>query len=200
MMIKRSSILKLLNEHGSYEKKFFTKKKAQLEEIAKNLGIDLTQPPSDEPVKPVKIVKKIPVQIQEFSDSSGGESESEQEEEPKPKKPKAKKITRSRLKPKDDSNEYKPNERQVQKDRSDSINTLIKNFAQDIRSILREYDVEYLDELDLRYVEDYYNEKYDEVLDKIETLLSQGEFSDSDVSKIEKKMNVQKIKMETFLK
>ena len=193
-MIKRATILKLLKNNGSYEKRFFTMKKAELEEIAKDLGIDLT-PPVDEPVKPKK------VEIAEFSDSSGGEeSESEPEPEVVVKKNKTKKITRSRLKPKDDSDEYKPNDMQVQKDRSDSINTLIKNFAQDIRSILREYDVEYLDELDLRYVEDYYNEKYDEVLDKIETLLSQGEFSDSDVSKIEKKMNVQKIKMETFLK
>ena len=197
-MIKRATILKLLKQANKYEKRFFTLKKAELLKIAQDLGIDLTEN-GEQPVK-----KKV--QIQEFSDSDSecdSECETDKAESDKDdEKAEAQtvvvkqKIKRSKI---DVSKQYSPTDKDIQKDRLNTANTLLKNFAQDIRELLCEYDVPDLDSYDEQLICDTYNELHDNLTIKLDTLISQGEFNQTEINKLEKKLDTQKNKVERFL-
>ena len=202
-MIKRPTILKLLKQAGKYEKRFFTLKKAELEEIATNFGIDLTQPPDEQVKVETKVKAKVKskakpkkVEIAEFSDTEG-ESEEEEVPEKKPKKPK---MTRKHITHENTEKEYTPRQRDIEKDRINTINVLIKEFGANVRNLLYDFDdVQDLDKHDEIYIIDEFNKLYDEVIDKLDTIVSQSEMSDKQVRKFESKIEMHTKKVEKFL-
>jgi len=203
-MIKRATILKYLKYHGKYERSHFTKKKAELEAICKSLGIDLTQNIEDgakEAVKtPVKPVKTKTVMIQE-PDSSSDESSDEDDEEPTPAPTPApspvpavvKKLTRK-------NQRVEKVEQKVEKTSTNNIQTvndLLKDLNYVIKQLFSEFDRNHLDDVDEEYIKTEFDMTISECQDMLDKLIV--DFSDAEINKIEKKIDLQYRKLERFL-
>jgi len=196
-MIKRVTILKHLKYHGKYERSFFTKKKAELEEICKKLGIDLTQNIDDQDVKaPVKVPKqKVVIQEPDSSDddesSSEDDAESQVPQTPLPS-PKVKKLKRKQTIQKvekvkvnsDPDNKFK-------------VNQILKDLNRVIKDLFSEFDQKDLDKDDVNYIQNEFNSTINEAQDLIDPLVAT--FTDSDIAKIEGKIDLMYKKLDRFL-
>lgn len=199
-MIKRVTILKHLKYHGKYERSFFTKKKAELEEICKKLGIDLTQNIDDgakEAVKPIVKPKKA-VMIQE-PDSSSSDDESSDDDEsrvpqtplptpaPSPKKLKRKQTQKVEKEPKvksDPDNKFK-------------VNEILKDLNRAIKDLFSEFDQKYLDQDDVNYLQNEFNLTLNEAQDMLDPLIEN--FTNNEINKIEAKIDLMYKKLDRFL-
>ena len=202
-MIKRVTILKHLKYHGKYERKHFTMKKLELENECKKLGIDLTQNIEDgtkEAVKQkVKPVAKTKVVIQEpdssdddTSDEDDAESHVPQTPLPSPKSPK--KLKRKQ------TQKVEPVEQKVEKTSTNNIQTvndLLKDLNYVIKQLFSEFDRKHLDDVDEEYIKTEFDMTISECQDMLDKLII--DFSDAEIQKIEKKIDLQYRKLERFL-
>ena len=199
-MIKRATILKHLKYHNKYERSHFTKKKAELEEICKKLGIDLNQNIDDQTVKaPVKeVVKpKNKVVIQEPDDSSDDESSDEEPVHtttPSPKVAVPKKLSRKQNKIEKLDNMDK---NKSEADNKVKVNTIIKDLNKCIKDLFSEFEKQDLDQDDVTYIQNEFNLTLNEAQDLIDPLVAT--FTDSDIAKIEGKIDLMYKKLDRFL-
>jgi hypothetical protein len=200
-MIKRSTILKYLKYHGKYERRHFTMKKADLEDECKKLGIDLTQNIEDgakEAVKQkVKPVAKPKVVIQEPSSSDDESSDDEVEQTPTPVPSPVpavvKKLTRK-------NQRVEKAEQKVEKTSTNNIQTvndLLKDLNYVIKQLFSEFDRKHLDDVDEEYIKTEFDMTISECQDMLDKLII--DFSDAEINKIEKKIDMQYVKLERFL-
>ena len=207
-MIKRATILKILKHYGKYERRHFTMKKKELEDECKRLGIDLTQNIDDQPVKaPVKeVVKpKKKVVIQEPDSSS---DESSDEDEPVPQTPVpspaptpvptpvsspkvAKKLSRKQNKvEKMDKTKTDPNNK-------GKVTQILKELNRAVKELFEEFDQKDLDQDDVNYIQSEFGLTINEAQDLIDALVEN--FSDSEIAKIENKIDLMYKKLDRFL-
>ena len=207
-MIKRSTILKLLKKQNKYGRQHFTMKKNELEEECKKLGVDLTQCQLKPQQK--KAVKKKTV-IQEPDESSDDDSEGEGEEfvstptpppSPKRKKANKKEVVKEVKKLKRRQNEEniptphtedKDNHKQNVKE----VNEILKDLNRAIRELFDEFDQKHLDVDDIHYIQNEFNLTLNEAQDMIDKLID--DFTDSEITKIENKIDLQYRKLERFI-
>ena len=205
-MIKRSTILKLLKKQNKYGRQHFTMKKNELEEECKKLGVDLTQCADES--QPKKAVKKKTV-IQEPDESSDDDSEGEEvvstpTPPPPPKKKKAnkKEVVKEVKKLKRRQNEEniptphtedKDNHKQNVKE----VNEILKDLNRAIRELFDEFDQKHLDVDDIHYIQNEFNLTLNEAQDMIDKLIYN--FSYSEITKIENKIDLQYRKLERFI-
>jgi len=196
-MIKRGTILKYLKYHGKYERRHFTMKKLELENECKKLGIDLTQNIDDQPVKEAVKVSKQKVVIQEPDDSSD-ESSSEDETEsqtplptPAPS-PKVKKLKRKQTIQKVEKVKVKSDP-----DNKFKINEILKDLNRVIKDLFSEFDQKYLDQDDVNYLQNEFNLTLNEAQDMLDPLIV--DFTDSEIAKIEAKIDLMYKKLDRFL-
>ena len=192
-MIKRATILKYLKYHGKYERSFFTKKKAELEEICKNLGIDLTQNIDTQPVKEAVKVSKQKVVIQE-PDSSSDDETSDEEQVPQPPTPlpSPKKLKRKNQRVEKVEPTVKSNP-----DNKVKVTEILKDLNRVIKDLFCEFDQKDLDQDDVSYIQNEFNLTINECQDLIDDLVEN--FSDAEIQKIEKKIDLQYKKLDRFL-
>ena len=216
-MIKRSTILKLLKQQNKYGRQHFTMKKNELEEECKNLGIDLTQ--CVEESQPKKAVKKKTV-IQDPDYSSDDDSEGEEEVStpappPSPKRKKAnkkevnkkevvKEVVKEVKKLKRRSNEEnaptphtEDNDKDNHKQNVKEVNEILKDLNRAIRELFDEFDQKHLDVDDIHYIQNEFNLTLNEAQDMIDKLIDN--FTDSEITKIENKIDLQYRKLERFI-
>ena len=198
-MIKRATILKFLKHHGKYERSHFTKKKVELEEICKSLGIDLTQNIDNQPVKEavkthVKPVKTVTIQ----EPDSSSDDESSDDEEPVPQTPAhspvqkvVKKLTRKNQKV-----EQKVGEK-VDTTNKVKVTQILKELNRAIKELFGEFDQKDLDQDDVLFLQNEFNLTLNEAQDMIDPLVEN--FSDSEIAKIEAKIDLQYKKLDRFL-
>jgi signal transduction protein with GAF and PtsI domain len=206
-MIKRPTLLKILKQHGKYEKKFFTMKKQDIEDEMRKMGISIVAPSEDNAkpkvAKPKVVKKKVKI-IEPDSDSSDTDSESESESESvqtpviiEQVKPTVKLARRSKnTTPQLDE---RTNIRNEQKDRESTIRLYIKDFTTDIRNLLSQYDDGEIDKFDEQNIIDTFDTLDDQLRDKLENIIDHGSFTDSMIRKIEKQLETQEKKVEKFL-
>ena len=203
-MIKRATILKHLKYYGKYERRHFTMKKADLEDECKKLGIDLTQNIDNQPVKtPVKqVVKHKKVEIQEPDSSDDDESSDEDETEsqaptPLPTPAPSQKVKKLRRK---QTQKVEPVEKKVEKTSTNNIQTvndLLKDLNYVIKQLFSEFDRKHLDDVDEEYIKTEFDMTISECQDMLDKLII--DFSDAEIQKIEKKIDMQYLKLERFL-
>ena len=217
VLIKRATILKHLKHHGKYERRHFTMKKKELEDECKRLGIDLTQNIDDQPVKevvkaPVKPKKKVV--IQEPDDSSSDESSDEDEPVPQTPVPSpatnpvpspaitpaptpvpspkvAKKLSRKQNKvEKMDKTKTDPNNKV-------KVTQILKELNRAVKELFEEFDQKDLDQDDVNYIQSEFGLTINEAQDLIDALVEN--FSDSEIAKIENKIDLMYKKLDRFL-
>ena len=211
-MIKRATILKILKHYGKYERRHFTMKKKELEDECKKLGIDLTQNIDEQPVKEVVKAKKKVV-IQEPDSSS---DESSDEDEPVPQTPVpspatnpvptpvpspvptpvpspkvAKKLSRKQNKVE------KMDKTKTDPDNKVKVNEILKDLNKVIKELFGEFDQKDLDQDDVNYIQSEFNLTINECQDLIDPLVA--DFSDSEIAKIENKIDLMYKKLDRFL-
>ena len=215
VLIKRATILKHLKHHGKYERRHFTMKKKELEDECKKLGIDLTQNIDEQPVKEVVKPKKKVV-IQEPDSSS---DESSDEDEPVPQTPVpspatnpvptpvpspvptpvpspkvAKKLSRKQNKVEKMDNMDKT---KTDPDNKVKVNEILKDLNKVIKELFGEFDQKDLDQDDVNYIQSEFNLTINECQDLIDPLVA--DFSDSEIAKIENKIDLMYKKLDRFL-
>ena len=193
-MIKRATILKHLKYHGKYERSHFTKKKAELEEICKNLGIDLTQN-IDTPKEHVKPAVKKVVVIQEPDDSS--DDDTSDEEEPVPQTPTPSPIPKIAKKLKRKNQKVEKVKEKSDPDNKVKVNEILKDLNRVIKDLFGEFDQKDLDQDDVNYIQSEFNITLNDAQDMLDPLIV--DFSDSQISKIEAKIDLQYKKLDRFL-
>ena len=214
-MIKRATILKILKHYGKYERRHFTMKKKELEDECKKLGIDLTQNIDEQPVKevvkaPVKPKKKVVIQE---PDSSSDESSDEDEPVPQTPVPSpatnpvptpvpspvptpvpspkvAKKLSR------------KQNKVEKVKEKSDpdnkvKVTQILKELNRAVKELFEEFDQKDLDQDDVNYIQSEFGLTINEAQDLIDALVEN--FTDSEIAKIENKIDLMYKKLDRFL-
>jgi hypothetical protein len=203
-MIKRSTILKILKYHGKYERSFFTKKKAELEDICKKLDIDLTQNIDDKPVKeaakdPVKPPSKPKKVVIQEPDDSSDESSDEDDEEPTqlPQTPAPSPTIIKKLKRKQNQRVEQKVEQKVEPDNKLKVNTILKDLNRAIKELFGEFDQKDLDEDDVIFLQNEFNLTLNEAQDMIDPLVEN--FTDNEIAKIENKIELMYKKLERFL-
>jgi len=223
MVIKRATILKHLKHHGKYERGYFSLKKKELEDICNKLGIDLTQDienkeestpdtkPEDKPgatpdKKPVKSVV-----IQEPPDDSSSDDDDDEADEPadvpvvtappqqQPPTPpkKLKRRTKTIPKVKEQVKEQVEEQVEEQVDNRKIVNDILKDLNRAIKELFDEFDSGKLDQDDVLYVQSEFNVTLNEAQDLIDPLIEN--FSDSEVNKIESKLDLMYRKLDRFL-
>ena len=204
-MIKRATILKYLKHHGKYERRHFTMKKVDLENECNKLGIDLTQNIDTQPVKEaVKTHVKTPskpkkVVIQEPDDSSD-ESSDEDDEEPTPTPTPAPSPTIIKKLKRKQTQKVEPVEQKVEKTSTNNIQTvndLLKDLNYVIKQLFSEFDRKHLDDVDEEYIKTEFDMTISECQDMLDKLII--DFSDAEINKIEKKIDLQYRKLDRFL-
>ena len=197
-MIKRATILKHLKHHQKYERSHFTKKKAELEEICKKLGIDLTQNIDDKPVKEVvkQVVKPKKVMIQE-PESSDDESSDEDEDVPTQLPQTQAPSPVPTPVPKKLSRKQNKIEKLDNTDNKGKVNNILKDLNRVIKDLFSEFDQKDLDQDDVNYIQNEFNLTLNEAQDMIDPLVAG--FTDSDIAKIEAKIDLQYKKLDRFL-
>jgi hypothetical protein len=207
-MIKRSTILKLLKQQNKYGREHFTMKKNELEEECKKLGIDITQC-AEEPQQKKAVKKKTVIQDPDYSsddDSEGEEVVSTPTPPPPPKKKKAnkKEVVKEVKKLKRRSNEEniptphtEDNDKNNHKQNVKEVNEILKDLNRAIRELFDEFDQKHLDIDDIHYVQNEFNLTVNECQDMIDPLVA--DFSDSEINKIENKIDLQYRKLERFI-
>jgi hypothetical protein len=199
-MIKRATILKYLKHHGKYERRHFTMKKVDLENECKKLGIDLTQNIDTQhvgeavktPVKPA--VKKV--MIQEPDDSSD-ESSDEDDEEPVPQTPAPSPKITKKLKRKQTIQKVEKVKEKSDPDNKVKVTEILKDLNRVIKELFGEFDQKDLDQDDVIYLQNEFNITLNEAQDMLDPLIV--DFSDSQISKIEGKIDLQYKKLDRFL-
>ena len=202
-MIKRVAILKYLKYHGKYERRHFTMKKVDLEDECKKLGIDLTQNIEDgakEAVKQkVKPVKTKTVMIQEPESSDDDDTSSDDEPTQLPQTPAPSPTIIKKLKRKQ-TQKVEPVEQKVEKTSTNNIQTvndLLKDLNYVIKQLFSEFDRKHLDDVDEEYIKTEFDMTISECQDMLDKLII--DFSDAEINKIEKKIDLQYRKLERFL-
>ena len=216
VLIKRATILKHLKHHGKYERRHFTMKKKELEDECKRLGIDLTQNIDDQPVKevvkaPVKPKKKVV--IQEPDDSSSDESSDE--DEPVPQTPATTPVPSPAITPAPSpvptpvpspkvakKLSRKQNKVEKVKEKSDpdnkvKVTQILKELNRAVKELFEEFDQKDLDQDDVNYIQSEFGLTINEAQDLIDALVEN--FSDSEIAKIENKIDLMYKKLDRFL-
>jgi len=194
--MKRGTILKILKESGKYERKHFTMKKLELEQECKKLGIDINQESSGD--KPKKIEKKK-VQLLEPLSSSDDESEEEVKipETPQLKPveaPKKQKLNRRQIKEKE---KEKEKEKVPKQNNMKEVNKILKDLNFVIKELFNEFDKKDLDDEDISYIQNEFNLTINEAQDLLDELIK--DFSDSDIQKIESRIDLLYRKLDRFI-
>lgn len=194
-MIKRATILKHLKYHGKYDRSHFTKKKAELEEICKNLGIDLNQNIDDQTVK--EVVKPKKVVIQEPDDSSDESSDEDEAvpQTPVPSPKVAKKLTRKKTKI--EKVEKMETKVKSEPDNKVKVNEILKDLNKVVKELFSEFEKMDLDQDDVNYIQSEFNLTLNEAQDMIDPLIEN--FTDSEIAKIENKIDLMYKKLDRFL-
>ncbi len=203
-MIKRATILKHLKHHGKYERRHFTMKKVELEDECKKLGIDLTQNIEDGVKETVKQKVKQPkkVVIQEPDDSSDDDSSDEDDEvestpTPVPSPVQSPKVTK-KLKRKQNKVEKMDNmDKKSDPDNKGKVTEILKDLNRCIKDLFSEFDRKDLDQDDISYIQKEFNLTLNEAQDLIDPLIV--DFSDSEINKIENKIDLMYKKLDRFL-
>jgi hypothetical protein len=198
--IKRVTILKILKESGKYERRFFTMKKDGLIKECEKLGIDISQDLSENKPKKVQIKKKIEL-LEPLSSSSDDESDDE-EEIPKtpvikpaeaPKKQKQK-LNRRAIKEKE---KEKVEERVPKQNSMKQVNKILKDLNYVIKELFSEFDKKDLDDEDISYIQNEFNLTVNDAQDLLDELIK--DFSDSDIEKIESRIDLLYRKLDRFI-
>ena len=202
-MIKRATILKHLKHHGKYERSHFTKKKGELEEICKKLGIDLTKNIDDGAKEVVKAPVKPKVVIQE-PESSSDESSDEDEDVPTkiPQTPLPSPVTSPKVAKKLKRKNQKVEKlEKVKVEPDNSKKNTVTNILKDLNSVVKELFSEFnkneVDDVDAEYIKTEFHSILNEAQDLIDPLVT--EFSDTEIQKIESRIDLQYRKLERFL-
>ena len=195
-MIKRVTILKHLKYHGKYERRHFTMKKVELEDECKKLGIDLTQN-IDTPKEHVKPAVKKVVVIQEPDDSSDESSSEDETESQVPQTPLPSPKVSKKLKRKQTIQKIEKVVQKVDPSNKVKINEILKDLNRAIKELFGEFDQKDLDQDDINYLQNEFNLTINEAQDLIDPLVEN--FSDSDLAKIENKIDLMYRKLERFI-
>ena len=204
-MIKRATILKYLKHHGKYERRHFTMKKVELENECKTLGIDLTQNIDQhvgeavkQKVKPVAKPKKVV--IQEPDDSSSDESSDEDDQEQVPQTPAPSPAPSPKVPKKLSRKQNQKVEKVKEKSDPDNkvkVTEILKDLNRVIKELFGEFDQKDLDQDDVIYLRNEFNSTINEAQDMLDPLIV--DFSDSQISRIEGKIDLQYKKLDRFL-
>jgi len=199
-MIKRATILKHLKYHGKYERSHFTKKKGELEEICKKLGIDLTQnidtQPVKEDVKQVIKPKKVEIQEPDSSDESSDDDEEQVPQTPLPTPVASPKVAK-KLKRKQTIQKVEKVKVKSDPDIKGKVNQILKDINSVVRDLFSEFDKNEVDDVDEEYIRNEFNMILSEGQDMLDKLIV--DFSDAEIQKIETKIDLQYRKLDRFL-
>jgi hypothetical protein len=181
-------------------------KKVDLEDECKKLGIDLTQnldqhvgedvkPPVKTPVKTKKVV------IQEPDDSSDESSDEDEDvptklpqtTAPSPEPTVVKKLSRK------NQRVEKLEKVKVEPDNSKkkAVNDILKDLNLVVKELFSEFDKNSIDDVDEEYIRNEFNMTLNDAQDMIDRLVEN--FTDSEIAKIEAKIDLMYTKLGRFL-
>ena len=187
--MKRAEIFKELKKRNAYKKEYFKMKVPQLMEVLQKLdGIKILEPDLDEEDEEQEQEQTQPLISQETPIVQEPIIE-------KPKRIKKEKVAVKKVIEPPVVLE-KPKNTNYRKD----INTIIKNFEEDLYDLLKHFDDTELTQNDIDIILSEYDVMYDEVSATIENILDTHDVSDNNyLALIQRKLNSNTLKLQKFL-